>query len=197
MNIAFFDFDGTITKKDTLIDFIIYAVGFKTFLLKFIMLMPWLLLYAMNIMSNWRVKEKVLLVYFKSWDLGTFNKCAYKYATERVPLLVNVQARNAITKHKENNDTIVVVTASCENWVKPWCDSQSIDCLATQLEVKDGKITGRFNGSNCYGQEKVNRIRQTYNLNKYKCIYAYGDSLGDENMLALADIRFYKWRQLH
>lgn len=195
MNIAFFDFDGTITKKDTLIDFVIFAHGYRTFLLRMILLIPWLLLYAIRLMPNWRFKEKFLSVYFKGWGIKTFNNYAYKYATERVPLIVRIKAINAINKHKENKDIIVVVTASCENWVKPWCDIQNIDCIATRLEIKDDGLTGKFNGKNCYGQEKVFRIKQKYNLNKYSYIYAYGDSLGDKDMLELADIKVYKWEE--
>ena len=52
MNIALFDFDGTITKKDTLFDFIIFAVGYKTFIIKLISLVPFLILYTLKIIPN-------------------------------------------------------------------------------------------------------------------------------------------------
>jgi len=196
MNIAFFDFDGTITNKDTLIHFIIFAVGYKTFLLKLILIVPWLLLYAVKLLPNWRAKEKVLSIYFQGWDVETFNQCAFKYATEHVPLIVKSIAIETINEHKEHNDIIVVVSASCENWLKPWCDLYNLDCVATCLEVKDQKITGKFLGKNCYGSEKVERIRQKYNLKLYKHIYAYADSSADRYMMDLADIRYYKWERI-
>lgn len=192
MNIALFDFDGTITKKDTLFDFVIFAVGYKTFIIKLISLAPLLILYTLKIIPNWYAKEKLLAAYFKGWELKNFDTIAHKYAQERIPQIMKKEAIKAIEKHKANGDLIVVVTASCQNWVKPWCDEYKIDCIATRLEIKNGKLTGRFDGKNCYGKEKVNRINEKYNLGNYKKIYAYGDSKGDREMLELADEKYYK-----
>jgi len=193
MNIALFDFDGTITKKDTLFDFIIFAVGYKTFIIKLISLVPLLILYTLKIIPNWYAKEKLLAAYFKGWELKNFDTIAHKYAQERISSITKEEAIKAIEKHKANGDLIVVVTASCQNWVKPWCDEYKIDCIATRLEIKNGKLTGRFDGKNCYGKEKVNRIKEKYNLSNYKKIYAYGNSKGDKEMLDLAQVRVYKW----
>ncbi|HXK66521.1 MAG TPA: HAD family hydrolase [Spirochaetota bacterium] len=193
MNIALFDFDGTITKKDTLFDFIIFAVGYKTFIIKLISLVPLLILYTLKIIPNWYAKEKLLAAYFKGWELKNFDTIAHKYAQERISSITKEEAIKAIEKHKVNGDLIVVVTASCQNWVKPWCDEHKIDCVATRLEIKNGKLTGRFDGKNCYGKEKVNRIKEKYNLSNYKKIYAYGNSKGDKEMLDLAQVRVYKW----
>jgi phosphoserine phosphatase len=45
---------------------------------------------------------------------------------------------------------------------------------------------------NCYGEEKVRRIRASYNLDEFNHIYAYGDSEGDKAMLDLAHEHDYK-----
>ncbi|MEW6528158.1 MAG: haloacid dehalogenase-like hydrolase [Spirochaetota bacterium] len=62
-----------------------------------------------------------------------------------------------------------------------------------RLEVKYGLLTGKFFGKNCYGPQKVKRIKEIYNLYDYQKIYAYGDSKGDKEMLAIADERIYRW----
>lgn len=67
--------------------------------------------------------------------------------------------------------------------------------IATKLEQKDGKLTGKFNGNNCYGTEKVLRIKEKYNLKEFEKIYAYGDSKGDREMLALAHEGYFKWEK--
>jgi HAD superfamily phosphoserine phosphatase-like hydrolase len=84
------------------------------------------------------------------------------------------------------------VSASAENWVKPWCDKYGIRCLSTKLEVNGGIITGKIRGRNCYGDEKACRIKETFDLSKFDLIIAYGDSSGDKEMLALAHERNYK-----
>mgnify|MGYP002412433442 CR=1 FL=1 len=66
------------------------------------------------------------------------------------------------------------------------------DLLATQLEIKDHKLTGCYAGQNCHGEEKVRRIKAVYDLAQFDKIYAYGDTSGDKPMLALAHQSFYK-----
>jgi len=79
------------------------------------------------------------------------------------------------------------VSASMQSWIQPWCDKNNIELLSTQLEFKDGKVTGRFLTKNCHGKEKENRIKELLHVEDYETIYAYGDSSGDTEMLALAD----------
>ena len=67
-----------------------------------------------------------------------------------------------------------------------------MDLIATRLEIKDDLMTGKFLTKNCYGIEKVNRVKEAYNLDDYDCIYVYGDSRGDKELLELADKSFYK-----
>jgi phosphoserine phosphatase len=64
--------------------------------------------------------------------------------------------------------------------------------VGTQIEIKDGLLTGRFLTKNCYGQEKANRILALYpNRSEYH-LTAYGDSRGDKELLAFADESHYK-----
>jgi len=79
-----------------------------------------------------------------------------------------------------------------ENWLKKWCKKYNIDLIVTCLEIKNGKLTGKFSAKYCHGIEKVNRIKQCYNLSEYSIIFAYGDSSGDKEMLSIADKRYNK-----
>lgn len=94
--------------------------------------------------------------------------------------------------HKKEGQTVVIVSASMRCWLKPWCDQQHIELISTELEVEDNKLTGQFSTKNCYGVEKENRVRTAYDLSIYDNIYAYGDSSGDKELLALADESYYK-----
>jgi len=81
---------------------------------------------------------------------------------------------------------VAVVSASPENWVKPWCDAHGVHCISTRLAVNNGTISGKIQGKNCYGPEKVTRINEAFNLADFSDIVAYGDSKGDREMLRLA-----------
>jgi phosphoserine phosphatase len=65
--------------------------------------------------------------------------------------------------------------------------------IGTKLEVKDGILTGQLATKNCYGSEKVRRIREIYNIDECEHIYAYGDSRGDKELLDFADESFYQF----
>ena len=67
-----------------------------------------------------------------------------------------------------------------------------MEVLGTQIEVEDGKLTGRFKSNNCYGAEKVRRIQEAISDRSLYEIEAFGDSRGDKEMLAFADQGHYK-----
>lgn len=191
--LVLFDFDGTITAKDTLIEFVRFYRGKNQYFFGMVMLAPILALYATRLIPNWKAKQYFLSRYFKGEKISEFNIRCQKFSTGILPSLIRPQALKAIQAYRnENNVTLAVVTASAENWVKPWCEQHGLICLATKLEVKEGMITGKFSGKNCYGDEKVCRIREYFQLPEYTEITAYGDSSGDKQMLELAHNRFYK-----
>ena len=111
---------------------------------------------------------------------------------ERIPALVRPNALARIEWHLEQHHTVVVISASMDIWLKSWCEKKKIELIATHLEVKEGVVTGRLASSNCYGPEKVNRIKSEIELASYPYIYAYGDSRGDAEMLAIAHEKYYR-----
>lgn len=190
--IAFFDFDGTITTKDTLLEFIKYVKGNAAFYFGFLLHAPVLILYKIQIVSNQRAKEIMLRYFFGGMDEEVFNDYCVKFIEEKLPSLLRPKALHEIKSLRDAGAEVVIVSASPENWLKSWCDSTGLNCVATKLIVSNKKITGRIDGRNCHGHEKVTRIKSLYNLAEYSKVYAYGDTPGDRHMLSLANIRFYK-----
>jgi HAD superfamily hydrolase (TIGR01490 family) len=190
--ICFFDFDGTITKKDTLIDFIQFAFSKPTYYFGLFRLTPMLMAYIFKFISNHIAKEKLISYFFKGWVFDRFQAIADQYAITQIDKIVRPKAIEKIAWHQAQNHKIVIVSASMESWLKKWTQKHNIDLISTYLEIKDGKLTGQFSTKNCYGIEKVNRIKEQYKLSEYDCIYAYGDSSGDKEMLRLADMSYYK-----
>ncbi len=191
-NIALYDFDGTITKTDTLWSFIRFYHGNIHFVFGIIILAPVLLGYLLKIIPNWKAKEIVLTYFFKGEELTLFNEKASLFSKTIIPLLVRPQAMESIRDHKNKNHHVVVVTASAANWVYEWCNENQLDCIATQLNVVQGKLTGKISGKNCYGIEKVNRIHGSIDLSQYTNIFVYGDSRGDYEMMKLGTKTHFK-----
>ncbi|MBL7003992.1 MAG: HAD-IB family hydrolase [Gammaproteobacteria bacterium] len=192
MNLALFDFDGTITHKDSLFDFLLYAVGLPKFIMNFMLLSPYMIAFKLKLMTNQKAKERVIGLFFKGYTAVKFNQIAKQYALNKIDRLVRPEAKAKLQWHLQQNDKVVIVSASIEAWLKPWCDVNGIELLATQLEIVEERISGRFLTKNCFGDEKVNRIKQHYDIKQYPLIYAYGDSSGDTAMLKLADKPFFR-----
>jgi HAD superfamily hydrolase (TIGR01490 family) len=190
--IAFFDFDGTITTKDTLLEFIKFSKGRFRFYLGFAINSPWLIAFKLKLIPNQKAKERILSWFFRGEDLAGFQDTCERFASEILPGLIRPKALKEIEILRQKNATIVIVSASPENWIRPWAGFSSLQLIATRLAQKGDKLSGRILDRNCYGTEKVRRIQEDYRLKDYTTIYAYGDSSGDRPMLQLANTSFYK-----
>lgn len=190
--LVLFDFDGTITHKDSLFDFIRFAVGPVKFIVGLLWQCPNLIAFRAGLLKNHTAKQRLISQFFKGWNELDFTQVADHYATTRIDRIVRSDALECLHQHLKNKDLVYVVSASGEAWIKAWCTQHGIQVLGTQLEVVGGKMTGLFSSPNCHGPEKVRRIKAQLDLNDYVQIVAYGDSAGDTEMLALADEVFMR-----
>jgi HAD superfamily hydrolase (TIGR01490 family) len=190
--IAFFDFDGTITTKDTLLEFVKHSKGPGIFRLGFLLTSPWMVAYKLKLISNQKAKEQFLRFFFRKMQVSQFQQHCASFAIKGIPPLIRPKALKEIARLQEAGAEVVIVSASPENWIRPWSDSLGLQLLSTRLVVKDDRLTGRIMGRNCYGEEKVARIREVYDLSAYDEIYTYGDTKGDRPMLRLGNKSFYK-----
>lgn len=190
--IAVFDFDGTITTVDTLFDFIRFYYGFPRFLCGLFALSPALILFKLGFISNDKAKERLFSYFFKGKTLSEFNAICEKYKN-RINQTLRSQAIDKIRFHLQEGHIVLINSASIYNWILPWAQSIGIEnVISTEIEVKEGVITGKFKGENCYGVEKVKRFLELYpHRNTYQ-LYVYGDSSGDKPLLDIADFPFYK-----
>ena len=192
MQLALFDFDGTITTNDSLIKFIRFVVGDAKFAIGMIALSPMLTAYKLKLIPNYKAKQQMLSYFIKGMTEEKFKEVGEEYSLNHIDTILRPKAMEKIAWHKEQGHKIVIVSASIECWLKAWCDNHGLDLISTKLEIKDGIVSGKFLTKNCYGIEKALRVKDKYNLDNYDYIYAYGDSRGDNELLALADEGFYK-----
>lgn len=192
MRLALFDMDGTITTKDSLIRFLIYSHGYPKYLLGMLLHSHYLFAYKLGIYPNYKAKEKIISHFFRGWRADQFQRLAQQYSSEELDKITRPKAMQRIQWHHEQGHKIVVVSASIEDWLAEWCNKHGVELISTQLKYHNDCLTGEFATKNCYGAEKVARIKARYDLSKFDYIYAYGDSSGDKEMLNLANEKFYK-----
>ena len=184
-----FDFDGTLTNRDSLLAFIRYAKGTTAFCLGFLLHAPWLVLMLLGLYPNWKAKQRVFSYFFRGMPLEAFDALCQAFAKDNRHLLRPL-ALQTIERARSEEAEVVIVSASIDNWVQPFFPDVKV--IGTQVEVINGRLTGRFLTKNCYGQEKVNRLLDFLPARHIYKLIAYGDSRGDQELLAFADEAHFK-----
>lgn len=190
--LALFDFDGTITRTDSLKEFIIFMKGRRNYYLGLLWLSPFLLLYKAGVIPNWKAKEILLAYFFKGTPVDVFEGKCKEFASWHVPKIIREKAMDKLSAYLNEGVRVVVVSASPENWVGKWSEANGLEWIATRLEVKKGRLTGKIVGRNCHGVEKVNRIKALIDISEFTEIHTFGDSKGDLQMLKLGTRSFYR-----
>ena len=193
MKVHAFDFDGTLTRRDTLVEFIRYVKGDKEFLKCFLRYSPQLVAMKVGLSPNWKVKRQVFSYCFAGMKEEVFNDFSTRFAQVKSSLMRPAGVEK-IRSLLQDDCQVVVVSASVENWVRPFFGdlSDAMQFLCTRVEVKDGVLTGRFLTKNCFGKEKVARLRTLYPDRRAIELTAYGDSRGDREMLDYANEGYYR-----
>ena len=190
--LVLFDFDGTLTTRDSFIAFIRVTNSPIKFYLGFVFLSPVLILYKLGILHNWKAKQIVIKFFYKGVEANKFYLWSTQFSEKNIPQLIKRNAMQKLKEHFDAGHRIVIVTASLESYMEAWCKSIGAELIATRLEAIGGKMTGNYMGANCYGKEKSIRIKEKYPLDSFEKIIAYGDGRGDKEMLELAHEKHYR-----
>ncbi len=189
-----FDFDGTLTTRDTLIAFIRFARGTAWLLLCLALLLPRLVLMKLGLVDNGRTKERLFALCFKGMATSDFSDLCHRFADIVGRSVKRQETWGVMEKAVAEGNPVYVVSASVDNWVSPFFP-KSVTVVGTRVESEGGRLTGRFLTPNCYGAEKVRRLKDMVpgldNDRSHYYIIAYGDSRGDKEMLAYADESHY------
>lgn len=184
--LVLFDFDGTMTRKDTFPAFIFFVFGRLKGILGFLIHSPYILFYYLGILNGSALKQKVVSYFFKGKDVEAINKKGIAFSEELNVKEMNIEVMNDFMQYQLKGFDLCIVSASLDVWIAPFAKIYNIKYICTETEVSGNKFTGKLKTPNCNGKEKANRIKAVYNLSEYENIIAYGNSKGDEAMMNLA-----------
>jgi len=196
MNLALFDFDGTITTDDTFTSFIYRSIPRHRRLIGTLALSPFILGYKTGFIPARIMRIAISWFTFGGRKEETVQAEAFAYCQEHLPKVLRKNAMERLYWHKEQGDKVVVVSASLNAYLEPWCEQHGIELLCSTLEAKKGLLTGKYIAGDCSGSEKARRINNKYTLSEFDTVFAYGDTAEDNEMLDLADIKYYQWERL-
>lgn len=180
-----FDFDGTLTWRDSYTAFLRWRAGPARFAVGLARLSPASLAYARH-RDRERLKVAATREFLAGVTLEALQSSAEAFAQETAADLLRPDAMRRWDDWRERGARLVIVTASPEPIVAPFARLLGADALiGTRLTTAEGRVTGAFDGANCRGAEKVARLRERFGPD-VTLAAAYGDTAGDREMLELA-----------
>lgn len=194
MNLALFDFDGTITKNDSFLTFLHFALSRRRLFFGKVVLSPLIVGYRLGLVKAPAIRTAISRVAFRGLPTHRLDALGEQFAREKIPLFLRENALERLRWHKDQGDRIVVVSASLDIYLAKWCSQHELEYICTELEAKNGRLTGRYVEGDCSCEEKRRRVLARYDINEYQTIYAYGDTNEDHAMLELAHVKFFRWQ---
>jgi len=182
-----FDFDGTLTVRDSFTAFLKWRGGRGGYALGLLRLAPAVAGYARD-RDRGRIKAAAVREFLLGTPRAELEADAGRFADHAWSRFMRPDALACWEAWGRKGARRVIVTASPETTVAPFARRLGADgLLGTQLEFDaEDRVAGAFAGENCRGAEKVRRLEQAYGPG-LRLAAAYGDTSGDAEMLAIAD----------
>ena len=190
--IAAFDFDGTLTRGDTLLPFLACGLGWPRFIWLLLRCSPWLLGFGFGLLTNHVAKQKLLCLAFKGKTIAEMDKWTERWFTHHFPSQLRDWTVMRLKAHQASGHCCVLVSASPDVYLKRAAKALGFDALlCTEMRVVDGMLTGQMQTLNCHGSEKATRLQQwcyaRYQIDiKNNLSFAYGNCRSDDDMLNMA-----------
>lgn len=194
--LAAFDFDGTLTVRDSFNAFLRWRAGALGYLAGMARLGPAALAW-MGDRDLTRFKAAMVRVFLTGVRRAELEAQAEAFAERAAPRLFRPDALETWRRLRDEGARLVIVTASPETVVAPFARRLGADGLiGTRLAFDAEDRVAGLAGLNCRGPEKVVRLKAAFG-DRVRLIAAYGDTAGDRELLALADrgyLRVFKGR---
>ena len=197
--VAAFDFDGTLTRRDTLKPFLARGLGWPRYLYALLRCLPWLAGYALRVVPNDVAKQKLMLATLKGRSTTEIKDWTTRWLVHDFAGQLQPWTMAQLAWHQQAGHCCVMVSASPDVYLDRVAKQLGFDALiCTEMETSRGCLTGRMQTPNCHGEQKVLRLKAwmvkrfgvaaTHELT----LYAYGDSKGDQPMLRMAHHAWYR-----
>lgn len=189
--LALFDFDGTLTRHDSLIPFLRAVRGYWGLGWGMTKSLPWLAGYALKCTPNDTAKQRLLRYTLGGLPLDGLRAAGRAFAQNNIPTMLRADMMARLHAHQARGEDCILLSASLDLYLVPWARAAGFhDMLCSSLEEdQNHRATGQLKGNNCYGIEKVHRIKEYISRHEhgYDYITAYGDSSGDMPLLRFAN----------
>jgi HAD superfamily hydrolase (TIGR01490 family) len=192
MDLALFDFDGTITTHETMPAFVRATVSRPRLIVGSLLLWPLFLGPRLGLMSRSLQRAGVVRVAYTGRSTTWLRERGETFAREYLDRHLRPEAMRRIAWHRARGDAILVVSGGLGDYLRPWAEAHGLDLACSELERRGDSLTGRYAGPQCVGEDKARRVAERFDLTAFERIHAYGDTSEDAHLLAMATDRFYR-----
>lgn len=192
--VAAFDFDGTLTYRDTLIPFLFMTAGFCKVILTLLKNLPKMSGYFFGLSTRQQIKEALLKDTIGGISLEKIKEKGIYFSQKLLPAKLKPEGMKKLNWHLSQGHRCILVSANLDVYLNPWGKQERFqDVICSILQANDeGNVTGLLAGKNCRGMEKRRRLLDLLGDRNNFILYAYGDSAGDKELLEMADYPFYR-----
>ncbi|XTZ38616.1 HAD family hydrolase [Salmonella enterica] len=193
--LSVFDFDGTLTRHDSFIPFLRFAFGNLFFTRRIIKLtMPSIRCFRRKLTRD-ELKEVLITTFLTGVEEKWVREKAEAYCNLYWERLMRPSGLLAVAAEVSSGAEVTLCSASPMLVLQPFADRLGIKLIGTQLESRDGVLTGRIDGHNCRCIQKIHRLEEVYGPLDQFHIRAWGDTRGDYELLTAATDAH--WRHFH
>ena len=192
VRVAAFDVDHTLTNKDCVVPFLREVAGWRLYVGLVWRVLP--LIRALFARDRDQVKAVATRAALAGRSVEQVDATARGFASRVFPAWLRDDTVKRLRWHHSQGHKVVLVSASYSLYLKYLGKLLGCDAvMGTECETNSGsQFTGSLVGANCRGPEKERRLREWLDGEGFGSyvLYAYGDSAGDDQMLAMADHPF-------
>jgi phosphatidylglycerophosphatase C len=186
--VAAFDFDGTLTRRDSMLPFLARVRGWPRTLVALASIAPRYAGVLLGRVDRDATKDRLLMRVLRGTTRDELAVAGAEYGDVLVRKAITPEMRAVVASHRARGHDIVIVSASLDTYldtVGERLDAQAVLCTKLEFDA-GGRATGRMAGGNCRGAGKAQRLREHLG-DEAAVLWAYGNSDGDREMFAMAD----------
>jgi phosphatidylglycerophosphatase C len=190
--IVAFDFDGTLTVRDSFLSYLAFEAGPLGYVLGMIRLLPFVAVYVFS-RDRGRLKAAAARIFLRGMTAADLAASVERFADRAYDGLIRPDAARTWGEWQAKGAVMCIVTASPEATVAPFARRLGADRLiGTGLALDgEGRITGELSTENCRAHYKVDRLKAAFGEDMALAA-AYGDTSGDHEMIAIAGVKGYR-----
>lgn len=191
--IAAFDFDGTISFTDTFLPFLFRACGRRRVAWALTQLSGEALRVGLGRSTRDQFKNRLLMQLLAGDSVARLQQIGAHHAAQVLATQLRPAALARIAWHRERGHQLVMVSASLNFYLEKIAAQLGFnELLCTRVVAIDDQCMGQIDGANCRSAEKVRQLQLLCGDLTESVLYAYGDSAGDQELLAAANFPHYR-----